>query len=93
MLGGQRTRSQDDLRGHLGREGSGMKDRVKVMGNIAIVKVISGRPGDADTGLILHGANQCFQLAEVLIEAGQRIKDNEKNLPFEDIRARKNCDQ
>lgn len=67
-----------------------MKDRIKVMGNIAVLKVITGRPGDADTGLILHGADQCFQLAEALIEAGQYIKSNEKNLSFEDLRARKN---
>lgn len=66
-----------------------MKDRIKVMGNIAILKVITGRPGDADTGLILHGADQCFNLAEALIEAGQRIKENEKNLSIDDIKARK----
>ena len=67
-----------------------MKDRLKVMGNIAILKLLSGRPGDADTGLILHGADQCYELAEVLIEAGDKIKNNEENLPFDDIRARKN---
>jgi hypothetical protein len=67
-----------------------MKDRVKVLGNIAILKVITGRPGDADTGLILHGADQCFLLAEVLINAGECIKENERRLSFEDIRARLN---
>jgi hypothetical protein len=70
-----------------------MKDRVKVMGNIAILKVITGRPGDADTGLVLHGADQCFLLAEVLISAGEHIKENESRLSFEDIRSRKNFDQ
>jgi len=70
-----------------------MKDRIKVMGNIALLKVISGRPGDADTGLILHGADQCFSLAEALIEAGEAIQRNEKNLSFEDVRARKNYDR
>lgn len=61
-----------------------MKDRVMVMGNTAILKVISGRPGDADTGLILRGSNQCFELAEILIEAGERIQEYEK-LPLENI--------
>jgi len=69
---------------------SEMKDRLKVMGNIAVLKLIAGRPGDADTGLILHGADECFALAEVLIQAGDKIKENEENLPFEDLRARKN---
>ena len=70
--------------------GSGMKDRVKVMGNIAILKLLAGRPGDADTGLILHGADQCLELAEVLVAAADKIKENEENLPFDDLRARKN---
>lgn len=70
--------------------GSEMKDRLKVMGNIAVLKLITGRPGDADTGLILHGANACYELAEALVQAGDKIKDNEENLSFEDVRARKN---
>lgn len=70
-----------------------MKDRIKVMGNVAILKVISGRPGDADTGLILHGADQCFRLAEALIEAGEHIKQNNKKSFSDDSDGRKNPDQ
>lgn len=57
-----------------------MRERVRVVGNRAILTVITGRPGDADTGLILHGSKQCFELAEILIEAAEQIDENEKNL-------------
>ena len=67
-----------------------MKDRLKVMGNIAILKVLTGRPGDVDTGLILHGADDCYSLAEMLVQAGDKIRENEEHLSFADIRARKN---
>ena len=55
---------------------SPLRRRVMVKGNVAIVKLISGGPGDGDGGLILHGADQCYELAERLVEAGDRIREN-----------------
>jgi hypothetical protein len=55
---------------------SPLRRRVMVKGNVAIVKLISGGPGDADGGLILQGADQCYELAERLVEAGDRIVAN-----------------
>lgn len=55
---------------------SPIRRRVMVKGNVAIVKLISGGPGDADGGLILQGADQCYDLAERLVEAGDLIRSN-----------------
>jgi len=58
-----------------------MKQRVRVFGTNALVILISGTQGNADTGLFLHGPEQCFDLADALIAAGERIIKNEKNTP------------
>lgn len=56
-----------------------MKRRVRVFGTSAILPLLSGAKGEADAGLIMHGAMECFELAERLIDAGNRIIENEKN--------------
>ena len=56
-----------------------MKRRVRVFGSTAILPLIAGTKGEADTGLIMNGAMECFELAERLIEAGNKIIDNERN--------------
>ena len=55
-----------------------MRSRVRVFGTTAIVKLISGREGDADSGLFLRGPTQCFDLADALIDAGLAIAEAEK---------------
>lgn len=54
-----------------------MKQRVRVLDTTAIVVLVSGSKGDADTGLFLRGSLQCLDLAELLIEAASKIMDNE----------------
>lgn len=54
-----------------------MKNRVRVFGTTALLTLITGQKGDADTGLFLHGSVQCFDLAEALLEAGRQIADTE----------------
>lgn len=67
-----------------------IRNRLRVAGNIAVLKLISGGTKDASSGLILDGANKCYELASALIEAGDRIMENEKNLSYKDLRARRN---
>lgn len=50
-------------------------ERVKVTGSYCIVKLIVGGRGMPDSGLILHGEKQCYDLAEELIRAGERISE------------------
>ncbi len=54
-----------------------MKNRVRVFGTTALLTLITGQKGDADTGLFLHGSMQCFDLAEALLEAGNQIAETE----------------
>lgn len=56
-----------------------MKRHVRVFGSTAVLPLIAGAKGEADTGLIMNGAMECFELAERLIDAGNAILDNEKN--------------
>ena len=72
------------------KAGDSMRNRLRVAGNMAVLRLISGGTNDASSGLILHGADQCFELANALIEAGDKIVENENNLSFSDLRARKN---
>jgi hypothetical protein len=55
-----------------------MKDRIVIVGSSAILKLIAGTKDGPSSGLILHGAEQCFELAELLIQAGERIGDNKE---------------
>ena len=55
-----------------------MGDRVKVVGTNCIVKLIAGGKDGVGTGLILHGEEQCYDLAEALIAAGDLIAENRK---------------
>lgn len=48
-----------------------------MFGTNALLTLITGRQGDADAGLVLHGSMQCFDLAEALLDAGDRIADIE----------------
>lgn len=59
-----------------------MKERIRVFGTTALLKLISGNRGDADTGLFLHGSMQCFDLAEALLEAGKQIAEAERTAPI-----------
>lgn len=54
------------------------QDRVKVAGSYCIVKLIVGGRDAPDSGLILHGEKQCYDLAEELIRAGERISKHRK---------------
>jgi hypothetical protein len=53
-------------------------DRVKVTGSYCIVKLIIGGRDAPDSGLILHGEKQCYDLAEELIRAGERISEHRR---------------
>jgi hypothetical protein len=55
-----------------------MAKRIRVWDSTAILSVVSGVPGGASAGLILNGAEACFNLAEELIDAGNKIIENEK---------------
>lgn len=55
-----------------------MKNRIRVFGTNALLTLITGRKGDADAGLVLHGSMQCFDLAEALLEAGNQIANAER---------------
>jgi hypothetical protein len=55
-----------------------MKRRVRVFGSTAVLPLITGGKGQADAGLILNGAMECFELAEQLISAGEKIVENER---------------
>ena len=55
-----------------------MKNRIRVFGTNALLTLITGHKGDADAGLVLHGSMQCFDLAEAILEAGNRIAEAER---------------
>lgn len=55
-----------------------LKNRIRVFGTNALLTLITGRKGDADAGLVLHGSMQCFDLAEAILEAGNRIAEVER---------------
>lgn len=59
-------------------------ERIKVLGTSCIIKLIAGSTDGMGAGLILHGEDQCYDLAEQLINAGDRIAYNRKG-PIPDV--------